>query len=112
MAIGDFVLDLAVLEEAAVLDTAYFGQSSLNAFMAAGRPVWTAVRERLQHLLDAHTPDLRDNAGLRDRAFVPMAEVAMHLPARIGDYTDFYSSKQHATNVGADVPRQGSGAAA
>ena len=100
VAIGNVVLDLAVLEEVGVLDTAYFGQSSLNAFMAAGRPVWTAVRERLQHLLDAHIPDLRDNAGLCGQAFVPMAEVTMHLPARIGDYTDFYASKHHATNVG------------
>ena len=100
VAIGNFVLDLAVLEKAGVLDTAYFGKSSLNAFMAAGRPVWTAVRERLQHLLDAHTPDLRDNAELRGRALAPIAEVTMHLPAHIGDYTDFYSSRQHATNVG------------
>ena len=95
-----------------MLDTAYFGQSALNAFMAAGRPVWTAVRERLQHLLDARTPDLRDNAGLRDRAFVPMAEVTMHLPARIGDYTDFYCIQTARHQRRLDVPRQGSRAAA
>src|SRR5262249_56748842 len=51
-------------------------------------------------LLRADEPTLRDNIKLRDRALVPMAEVEMLLPAHIGDYTDFYSSREHATNVG------------
>ncbi|MCB0004658.1 MAG: fumarylacetoacetase, partial [Anaerolineae bacterium] len=62
--IGDFVLDLAALEEAGLLATRYFDQPALNAFMAAGREVWTATRQRLQWLLDAETPDLRDDAPL------------------------------------------------
>lgn len=75
-------------------------QPTLNAFMAKGRSYTRAVRERLQHLLSASTPDLRDNAALRASAFVPASEVRMHVPAEIGDYTDFYASKEHATNVG------------
>ncbi len=100
VAIGDFVLDLSELEAAGLLPTRFFDQPTLNAFMAAGRPTWRAVRARLQHLLRADTPDLRDNAALRARALQPMSGVTLHLPAAIGDYTDFYSSREHATNVG------------
>ena len=100
VAIGDFILDLAVLEDAGLLDTHFFHEPALNAFMAAGPETWARVRTRLQELLDAGTPTLRDNGALREQDFVPMAQATMHLPAHIGDYTDFYSSKEHATNVG------------
>ena len=100
VAIGDYVLDLAVLEDSGLLESDYFSQPALNAFMAAGRAEWSRVRTRLQELLDESTSTLRDNAALRERAFVPMSQATMHLPARIGDYTDFYSSIHHATNVG------------
>ncbi len=100
VAIGDFVLDLAGLEQVGLLETRYFQRGELNAFMAAGRSVWSQVRARLQALLDARNPTLRDNPALRERLLIPQAQVTMHLPARIGDYTDFYSSKEHATNVG------------
>lgn len=68
--------------------------------MAKDRHTWSHVRRTLQALLAAQSPALRDDPGLRARALVPMAQVRMHLPARIGDYTDFYSSREHATNVG------------
>ncbi len=100
VAIGDYVLDLAALEAAKLLDTTYFSQSTLNAFMAAGRAEWRKVRERLQHLLNAETATLRDDGDLRSQALFRQSDVTMHLPAQIGDYTDFYSSRQHATNVG------------
>jgi len=100
VAIGDFVLDLAQLEEQRLLESNYFSQPTLNAFMAAGREAWTAVRQRVQDLLAADTPTLRDDAGLRASALIPTSAVQMHLPAAIGDYTDFYSSRQHAFNVG------------
>ncbi len=106
VAIGDFVLDLAVLEEAGLLRAASLGEQpvfnrdSLNAFLALGRPAWRKVREILQHLLAADTVTLRDDAGLRLRAFHAQNAVTMLLPARIGDYTDFYSSYHHAFNVG------------
>jgi len=105
-AIGDLVLDLAVLEEAGYFRALDFGErpifagDSLNAFLALGRPAWRKTREVLQHLLAAETGTLRDDAALRRRAFHEQKEVAMQLPARIGDYTDFYSSYHHAFNVG------------
>ncbi len=98
--IGDFVLDLAALEETGLLATRCFDQPALNAFMAAGRDVWTATRQRLQWLLLAETPDLRDDTALLARALLPVDRVMMHLPAQVGDYTDFYSSRFHAENVG------------
>jgi fumarylacetoacetase len=105
-AIGDSIVDLTALEALGLLDAPalqgrrVFDSGTLNAFMAQGRSVWSEVRRRLQQLLDADEPALRDNAELRARALVPMAEVEMLLPADIGDYTDFYSSREHASNVG------------
>ncbi len=106
VAIGDLVLDLAVLEEAGHFraaelgDLRVFGDDSLNAFLALGRPAWRKTREILQHLLAADSPALRDDDALRKRAFHRQGEVKMQLPARVGDYTDFYSSYHHAFNVG------------
>ena len=77
-----------------------FASDTLNPFLALGRPAWRKVREILQHLLAADSPTLRDDASLRDRVFHAQEEVTMQLPARIGDYTDFYSSYHHAHNVG------------
>ena len=105
-AIGDYVLDLSVIDEAGLLigtgaeEKNIFSSTSLNNFMALGRPVWKAVRTKLQHLLDINTPDLRDNETLRAKAFHRLNDVKMLLPADIGDYTDFYASREHATNVG------------
>ena len=103
--VGDTAVDLAAIEALLPVPEGTFAQPALNAFMAAGKGTWDAVRERLQSLLAADgaaggAPDLRGDADLRARALVPLGEAAMHLPARIGDYTDFYSSRQHATNVG------------
>lgn len=96
VAFGDEVLDLALLEIEGLLDSHnLFNQPALNPFMAAGRGVWTAVRRRLQTLLSEDMPRLRQL-----HALIPQAHTTMHLPAQIGDYTDFYASRQHATNVG------------
>ncbi|MDQ6808651.1 MAG: fumarylacetoacetase, partial [Verrucomicrobiota bacterium] len=103
VAIGEFVLDLAVLEKAGHLGGAtqgVFANESLNAFLALGRSAWRETRQTLQHLLAAETKTLRDDTALRERAFHRQADVEMLLPARIGDYTDFYSSYHHAHNVG------------
>ncbi|MEM1043057.1 MAG: fumarylacetoacetase [Bacteroidota bacterium] len=106
VAIGEQVLDLAVLEDEGLFDGEVlagqhpFSQSSLNGFMGLGRPAWSEARRTVQHLLLGSTPTLRDDDGLRARALVPRGDVEMLLPARVGDYTDFYSSRQHATNVG------------
>lgn len=106
IAIGEHVLDLSVLEDAGLFEHEHirderpFSRPSLNRFMAMGRPVWTAARRRISHLLRADTPTLRDDEALRTRALLPRDQVRMRLPASIGDYTDFYSSREHATNVG------------
>jgi fumarylacetoacetase len=106
VAIGEFVLDLSVLEELGHFRSAefqaehMFARDSLDKFLEAGRPVWRETRKILQHLLAKATPALRDNSALRDRVFHLQKEVTMRLPVRIGDYTDFYSSYHHAHNVG------------
>ncbi|WP_051591084.1 fumarylacetoacetase [Bacillus sp. UNC438CL73TsuS30] len=105
-AIGEYVLDLSLIEQAGLLDGTgvegknIFSSPSLNPFMALGRLVWPSVRSKLQYLLDENTPVLRDDKNLCDQAFHRMENVTMLLPAEIGDYTDFYASKEHATNVG------------
>lgn len=106
VAIGEEVLDLSLLVERGLFrgpemrDTYVFHEPSLNAFLSMGRPAWREARQRIVGLLDAGEPELRDDAGLRDAALLPAASVEMLLPARIGDYTDFYSSREHATNLG------------
>jgi fumarylacetoacetase len=106
VAIGDFVLDLSLLEgmdhfkSAEFGDRRVFSEDSLNAFLALGRPAWRKAREVIQNLLAADTPTLRDSATLRAQALHKQKDVVMQLPARIGDYTDFYSSYHHAHNVG------------
>ncbi|PYL04481.1 MAG: fumarylacetoacetase [Verrucomicrobia bacterium] len=104
VAIGDLILDLSLLEELGhfrdVTSQQIFSGDSLNLFMALGRPSWKKTRDILQRLLSAETATLRDNAELRARVFHKQSEVTMQLPARIGDYTDFYSSYHHAHNVG------------
>jgi len=106
VALGEDVVDLAALEEAGLLKdlppetAAATTRDSLNEFLALGRPAWRKVREILQKLLSADTATLRDDTKLRDRVFHRQADVVMQLPAKIGNYSDFYSSYHHAHNVG------------
>jgi fumarylacetoacetase len=101
VAIGDYVLDLAALGDRGLLPHGdVFAQPALNLFMSLGPSAWAPVRETVSRLLGADEPTLRDNTALRDRALNRQAEVDMLLPVEIGDYTDFYSSREHATNVG------------
>ena len=106
VAIGEWILDLALLQEVGLLNEPRlaqkrpFEQPTLNSFMAMGRPIWQAVRQRLQQLLSREDTTLSQADRLREAALVKQTAVTMHLPAHIGDYTDFYSSKEHASNVG------------
>ena len=103
VAIGDYVLDLWELEQDCRLDIGELGIFSaftLNPFMALGPKVWTLTRTRISELLRHDNPELRDNPALRKRALVPMAQAKLQLPITVAGYTDFYSSKEHATNVG------------
>jgi fumarylacetoacetase len=97
VAIGDFVLDLnqTIRGYPALL------QPDLNVLMAAGPQEWRALREHASVLLRHDNPTLRDNPAVREHALIPQRDVEMLLPVRIGNYTDFYSSREHATNVGA-----------
>lgn len=101
--IGDWALDLAVLDAEKLLggkQRGFFADSSLNRFMSAGGAVWREVRQALMDLLSGSSPKLRENEALRSRALIPIKDVRLHLPVEIGDYTDFYASREHATNVG------------
>jgi fumarylacetoacetase len=104
-AIGEFVLDLAMLEARGLLPLpgvagGVFCRPSLNTLLSLGRETWSAVRQRLTQLLREDEPTLRDDAALRNAALIPQADVKLLLPVEIPDYTDFYSSLYHATNVG------------
>ena len=104
-AIGSFVVDLYALADSGLLEglgcsSSVFMQPTLNAFMETPSSSWKATRARLTQLLSNGDTRLKDNGNLKKRVLIPMRDVQMHLPAKIGDYTDFYSSRDHATNVG------------
>nr|WP_174506271.1 fumarylacetoacetase [Acinetobacter sp. Marseille-Q1620] len=104
VALGEWVIDLAVLEENGFLKIqdgeSYFNQPTLNKFIESGKSNWSKIRAELQALLSSETTTLRDNHELRSKVFLKQTEVILHLPVHISGYTDFYSSKEHATNVG------------
>jgi fumarylacetoacetase len=81
----------------------FTSHSTLNEFAALGRPAHRLVREYLQSVLAENTPHpevLKDNAALQKSCLFALADVTMHLPLQIGDYTDFYAGRHHAFNVG------------
>lgn len=105
VAIGDQVLDLAILNKLGFLDNlkidnSVFTNQYLNDFIALGKSTTNAVRERISVLLQADHAELRDNKEACAKVFHYISNVQMQMPVRIGDYTDFYSSIDHATNVG------------
>ncbi|VVC97880.1 unnamed protein product [Leptidea sinapis] len=105
VAIGDWILDLNIISHLfsgpLLKDKQHvFKEQTLNSFMGLTKDHWTEARVTLQQLLDVSNPILQNDAALRQRAFVKQTESRMHVPADIGDYTDFYSSIHHATNVG------------
>jgi len=112
VAIGDQILDLSYVakclpdvspEDAFSFDASCFGDDSLNRFMALGSKVWAEVRAKVTRVLSNSSSDpISLGCGKIDAltALAPMSKCQMLLPARIGDYTDFYSSREHATNVG------------
>jgi len=104
VAIGDRILDLHVLADSgacdSICDRGLLTAATLNPLLAAGRPTWRALHRHLVSLLLAQGP----NSTLRDQNsdvfFVAQNDVRMRIPMEIGDYVDFYSSIEHATNVG------------
>ncbi len=103
--IGNYAIDLAALQQLGYFDGIpltddIFMQDTLNDFISDGRMTWRRVRNRIADIFDAENPALRENKKQRNEVIFKMKEVAMLLPVHICDYTDFYSSKEHATNVG------------
>lgn len=103
--IGDYVIDLSILDLNGVFansnlqDTLVFDEPTLNAFMSLGRDAWKETRLILSNLFSEDNSDIRDSK-IKDDILFHVSDVEMRLPVDIGDYTDFYSSKEHATNVG------------
>lgn len=98
VAVGDHILDLAAVAELDVFDfnTAVLEKDTLNDFISLGKEITTRVRKKIQYWLKDDTSDLAGKPEL----FVKQSDARMHMPIRVGDYTDFYSSIEHATNVG------------
>ncbi|CAM3710811.1 fumarylacetoacetase [Flavobacterium gelidilacus] len=103
--IGDCAIDMGALQQLGYfngidLTDDMFMQDTLNDFISDGKKTWRLVRNRLAEIFDENNSSLRDNKKQRDVVIFKMDDIEMQLPVQIGDYTDFYSSKEHATNVG------------
>ncbi len=103
--IGNHVIDLQALAQADLLndlgiETAVFDAPVLNPLMKHGKPAVRQLRRHLMELFRADNGFLKERTDTVNEAVLPMTEVTMHLPVEVGDYTDFYSSREHATNVG------------
>lgn len=104
VAIGDKIVDLSILDQEGFFSDLFlpegiFLTESLNELIALGKNQTRKIRERVQDLLLADNEKLRDHS-IRGKVMVNRKEAEMLLPVKIGDYTDFYSSMEHATNVG------------
>jgi fumarylacetoacetase len=104
IAIGDKIVDLSVLDQEGFFATLFlpegiFLKDSLNEMISLGKTQTKKIRERVQNLLLEGNAELRDHSA-RGKVMVTRKEAEMLLPVKIGDYTDFYSSMEHAANVG------------
>ena len=104
IAIGDKIVDLSILDQEGFFSDLFlpegiFLNDSLNELISLGKVQTKKIRERVQDLLLADNEKLRDHS-VRGKVMVNRKEAEMLLPVKIGDYTDFYSSMEHATNVG------------
>jgi len=102
--IGDYVINMSVLAEHGFfddlgIDLLVFEKSTLNDFISSGKSKTAKVRDRLSAILDTNLENW-DASELKDLFLIPIDQVEMMMPIHIGDYTDFYSSIDHATNVG------------
>lgn len=101
IAIGNQIIDLAVLFELGFFEDKIhaniFNHEYLNAFIALGKDSWRFVRNKIHSLLSEDSAFFKNN---HDKFLVPQSEAVMYVPVKVGDYTDFYSSEEHASNVG------------
>ena len=113
VAIGDSVVDVSALaargllsgrggvaSSSSSLSSCLDGPEGLNPFLALGKPAWSEARQALTSLLRSSEGVLRDDEKLRKEAVFDLREIKSHLPMRVGDFTDFYASREHATNCG------------
>lgn len=104
--IGDFAIDLAALadfgffDELKIDDLSVFYQDTLNDFIALGKEITTATRDTIAALFEVSNTSLKDNKEAYDLCVYLVEDVRMSMPVQVGDYTDFYLSIEHATNVG------------
>lgn len=104
--IGNMAIDLSALHqlgyfnEIEELPDDVFLQDTLNDFITLGRPVWRHVRNRIAEIFDIQNNELQGNEAHRSQVLFPIETVQMLLPVYTQDYTDFYSSMEHAINVG------------
>ena len=105
VAIGNQILDLSQLLKLGYLDSLSFcehcfSNEYLNRMMGHGKLEIRDLRNRISELLNVENPELSQNKEAIAKVLDLQIESEMHLPVKIGDYTDFYSSEQHAFNVG------------
>lgn len=103
--IGDYIIDLKTLYVLGYLNNLPFSAEDfdtefLNSLMKKGKLATRNLRNRISKLFSTEYDDLKNNSHHVDQLLVPVASAQMLLPIQIGDYTDFYSSREHATNVG------------
>jgi fumarylacetoacetase len=103
--IGDTIIDLHALASHSCFkdngfDPGVFNRPVLNDFIALGKPSWHRLRVCLSNLFNIESSNLRDNLKAKGDILFSVQDVEMMMPVKVGDYTDFYSSEQHATNLG------------
>ncbi len=104
--IGNTVVDLSQLadfgffDRMGLKDLSCFYASVLNPLIANGPQFWSILREKLSQLFNIENDELQGLEEVKKLALFPVNSVEMHMPVEVGDYTDFYSSIEHATNVG------------
>ena len=105
VAIGNYIIDLSALNESGLLTSlpfihGDFTSSVLNSIINHGKSATSSLRNRLSELLNSNSSELRDSISLREKCIIDMSSATMHMPINVGDYTDCYSSEDHARNVG------------
>ena len=103
--IGDYAIDLGAMHQLGYfkgigLTDDIFLQDTLDDIISDGKKTWRLVRNRISDIFLSTSPGLRDDPEHQKQILFTMDEIEMQLPVNVGDYTDFYASKEHATNVG------------
>jgi fumarylacetoacetase len=103
--IGDTVIDLSILNDLGYfkefnIDSSVFHREALNDFIALGKETTRKVRDRIADLFDVSNDELKTNEESKEMILHNIEDVEVLMPVKVGDYTDFYSSIEHATNVG------------